>query len=106
MLKEKLPMDFAEPPENFKIARAALHFWEEPCISPEKKRKRSQSFFSSCNLKCVYCQNYEISRDNKGIEISCVTGLLTFLKILYLWVQKILILLIQPHFASMLAEVL
>ena len=33
MLKEKLPMDFAEPLQNFKIARAALHFWEEPCIS-------------------------------------------------------------------------
>lgn len=54
--------------ENFKVARAALHFWEEPCISG--KNGSGAVFFSGCNLRCVYCQNYEISRENKGIEIS------------------------------------
>lgn len=54
--------------EKFKIARAALHFWEEPCISGS--RGSGAVFFSGCNMRCVYCQNYEISRDNKGIEIS------------------------------------
>lgn len=53
---------------KFKVARAALHFWEEPCISGEKGS--GAVFFSGCNLRCVYCQNYEISRENKGIEVS------------------------------------
>ena len=59
---------FCASPEAFKIARAALHFWEEPCISGE--RGSGAVFFSGCNLKCVYCQNFEISRENKGIEVS------------------------------------
>ena len=42
-----------------KIARAALHFWEEPPISGE--RGSGTVFFSACPLKCVYCQNHEIS---------------------------------------------
>ena len=42
-----------------KIARAALHFWEEPCISG--KKGSGTVFFSNCNLKCVFCQNYKIS---------------------------------------------
>lgn len=53
--------------ESFRVARAALHFWEEPCISG--KSGSGTVFFSGCNLRCVYCQNYEISRENKGIEI-------------------------------------
>ena len=53
-----------------KIARAELHMWEEPCISG--KNGSGTVFFSGCNLKCVYCQNYEISRQNNNIgkEIS------------------------------------
>lgn len=45
--------------EKFKIARADLHFWEEPCISG--KNGSGTVFFSGCNLGCVFCQNYEIS---------------------------------------------
>ena len=55
-------------PKDYKIARAALHFWEEPCISGE--RGSGTVFFSGCSLKCVYCQNYEISRECKGRLIS------------------------------------
>ena len=54
--------------KNLKIARAALHFWEEPPISGENGS--GTIFFSGCNLKCVYCQNYEISTGGKGKEIS------------------------------------
>ncbi len=54
--------------ESFRVARSALHFWEEPCISG--KNGSGTVFFSGCNLKCVYCQNYEISIENKGIDIS------------------------------------
>lgn len=53
---------------KFKIARAGLHFWEEPCISGTKGS--GTIFFSGCSLKCVYCQNYQISMDCFGKEIS------------------------------------
>ena len=47
-----------------KIARAALHHWEEPCISGD--RGSGTVFFSGCSLKCVFCQNTEISHGNFG----------------------------------------
>lgn len=50
------------------VARAALHMWEEPCISGTKGS--GTVFFSGCNLHCAFCQNYEISCLNKGQEIS------------------------------------
>lgn len=61
-------LGFCKSPGAFRVARAALHFWEEPCISG--KGGSGTVFFSGCNLKCVYCQNYEISRENKGVEIT------------------------------------
>ncbi len=51
-----------------KIARADLHFWEEPCISG--KNGSGTVFFSGCSLRCVYCQNYEISQGGKGETIT------------------------------------
>lgn len=50
------------------VARAALHYWEEPIISAEKGS--GTVFFSGCNLKCVFCQNYQISNNNFGKPIS------------------------------------
>ena len=49
-------------------ARAALHFWEEPCISGEKGS--GTIFFSGCNLRCVYCQNYQIAEASIKKEIT------------------------------------
>ena len=46
------------------IGSADLHFWEEPCISGE--RGSGAIFFSGCNLRCVFCQNKDISRDPVG----------------------------------------
>jgi putative pyruvate formate lyase activating enzyme len=54
--------------EKIKIARAALHFYEEPCISG--KEGSGTVFFSGCPLGCVFCQNAEISSRRKGREIS------------------------------------
>ena len=54
--------------DKIKIARAALHFWEEPCISGENGS--GTVFFCGCNLKCVFCQNREISRGSSGKEIT------------------------------------
>ena len=58
-----------------KIVRAALHFWEEPCISGVEGMKKSGSgtiFFEGCSLGCVFCQNYEISdgKAEHGVEVS------------------------------------
>lgn len=50
------------------VARAALHFWEEPSISG--KNGSGTVFFSGCSLHCVFCQNEDISTKNKGKEIS------------------------------------
>ena len=50
-----------------KVARAAAHYWEEPCISGDKGS--GTVFFSGCNLRCVYCQNREISFNLKGREL-------------------------------------
>ena len=49
-------------------ARAALHMWEEPCISGGNGS--GTVFFSGCSLRCVYCQNYEIARAERGTEIT------------------------------------
>ncbi len=50
------------------IARAALHMWEEPCISG--KSGSGAVFFSGCNLHCIFCQNQKISGGKAGREIS------------------------------------
>ncbi len=50
------------------VAHASLHLWEEPCISG--KNGAGTVFFSGCNLGCVYCQNYKISRGGFGKEVT------------------------------------
>ena len=51
-----------------RIARAALHFWEEPCLGGD--RGVGAVFFSGCNLGCVYCQNRKISLDRFGRQVT------------------------------------
>ena len=51
-----------------KVAKAMLHFWEEPCISGDCGS--GAVFFSGCSLRCVYCQNYRISAENFGQEVT------------------------------------
>ncbi len=51
-----------------KVAKIAPHYWEEPCISGENGC--GAVFFSGCVLKCVYCQNFEISHENNGYYIT------------------------------------
>ena len=59
---------FCKMPYNPFIARAALHFWEEPCISG--KNGSGTIFFSGCSLRCVFCQNAEISRNKFGRQVN------------------------------------
>ena len=55
---------FCGATDKIKIARCALHFWEEPCISG--KNGSGTVFFSHCTMKCVFCQNYKISHLGNG----------------------------------------
>lgn len=59
---------FCKMPLRPKVARADLHFWEEPSISG--KNGSGTVFFSGCSLSCVYCQNFDISHKCQGKEIS------------------------------------
>ncbi len=59
---------YCQADSTLKIARAALHPWEEPCISGTNGS--GTVFFSGCNLKCVFCQNHTLSHDNFGKEIT------------------------------------
>ncbi len=66
--REKGEKGFCGEGAAVRAARAALHMWEEPCISG--KEGSGTVFFSGCTLGCVYCQNHEISRGQAGKEIS------------------------------------
>ena len=68
---------FCSMSDKVKIARAALHMWEEPCISGEAGS--GTVFFSGCNMKCVYCQNKDISIGGFGKEITVRQLAQTFL---------------------------
>jgi len=59
---------FCQASNKITIAKYYLHKWEEPCITGENGS--GTIFFSYCNLRCLFCQNYEISEFNKGINIS------------------------------------
>lgn len=55
-------------PNSVRLARAALHYWEEPCISG--KSGSGAVFFSGCNLKCIFCQNHDIAIGDIGKEVT------------------------------------
>lgn len=60
--------------KNLKISKVMLHKWEEPIISGcEEGRGSGAIFFSGCNLRCEYCQNYQISHLGQGEEVSVQT---------------------------------
>lgn len=59
---------FCNSGKNIKVAKVSLHHWEEPCISGTNGS--GTIFFSNCNLQCSFCQNYQISTDGLGKEIS------------------------------------
>ena len=63
--------------DKVKIALASLHYFEEPCISGENGS--GTVFFSNCNMSCKFCQNYKISAEGKGKEITIEELANTFL---------------------------
>ena len=66
-------LGFCKASDKVKVALVSTHYFEEPCISGESGENQKGSgtiFFSNCNLRCMFCQNYEISHEGKGVEIT------------------------------------
>jgi len=66
--RENGRLGFCGQTSDMTLARAALHFWEEPCISGTKGS--GAVFFCGCNLRCVFCQNADLSNSKVGRVIS------------------------------------
>lgn len=89
--------------DRLRAAKAYLHLWEEPCISGENGS--GTVFFSGCSLKCVFCQNYRISAENYGAEITTERLAEIFLKLQSLGAHNIN--LVSPtHFVPLVADAL
>ena len=89
--------------DEITVAKAALHFWEEPCISGTNGS--GTVFFSGCPLKCVYCQNAKISRELFGAKVTAPELMRTFDMLIEQGAHNIN--LVSPtHFASRLADIL
>ena len=61
-------LGFCGASEYIKLARASLHHYEEPCISGQNGS--GTVFFSNCSLRCVFCQNHQISQQGSGTEVT------------------------------------
>lgn len=66
--RNKGELGFCRAGNRIKIAKSYLHMWEEPCISGDKGS--GTIFFSNCNLRCLFCQNYYISELENGVDVS------------------------------------
>ena len=86
-----------------RIARAELHKWEEPCLSPNGRS--GTVFFSGCNLGCCFCQNYEISSFHKGFKLTVSELAKTFLRLKDMGAENI-DLVTPTHFVPSIIEAL
>lgn len=98
--REKGNTGFCREDDNIKVAKAYLHLWEEPCISGTKGS--GTVFFTGCNLRCIYCQNHEISLNSKGKTLTQRELADVFLKLMEKGAHNIN--LVTPtHFADKIA---
>ncbi len=65
---EKIGNGYCKMPDQLMAARAALHLWEEPCLSGQNGA--GTVFFTGCSLGCVFCQNRKISQENYGVPVT------------------------------------
>lgn len=67
--REKGEIGYCGQTDKIYVARAALHMWEEPCISG--KEGSGTVFFCGCNLRCIFCQNHKIAlgKDVEGVKL-------------------------------------
>ncbi len=89
--------------EMIKVARAAPHHWEEPCLSGTNGS--GTVFFSGCNLGCVFCQNFDVSHRAFGKEVTDLQLMRIFDSLIEKGVHN-LNLVTPTHFVPMLARVL
>lgn len=90
-------------PDTIRIGHAMLHKWEEPCLSGENGS--GAIFFSGCPLKCVYCQNWELSHNNYGTNVTPEELLRVMRSMVEMGAHNIN--LVTPtHYAAQLAEIL
>lgn len=68
LVDRRYSIGYCQAPYEMVVAKAYLHKWEEPCLVG--KLGSGTIFFTYCNLRCLFCQNYEISTMNYGKEIS------------------------------------
>lgn len=96
-------LGFCKSTNKIKVAHAALHLWEEPCLSG--KNGAGTVFFSGCNLGCVYCQNEKISHGGFGKEVSAKELRLIFERLIEMGAHNIE--LVTPtHFIPQIKEAL
>lgn len=94
---------FCGMPAGFVVARAALHQWEEPCISGQ--HGSGTVFFSGCSLRCVYCQNQQISLGRYGALVTEENLMRMFDRLIEQGAHNLN--LVNPtHYAPMLAKAL
>ena len=94
---------FCGVPDTALVCRAAPHFGEEPCISGT--RGSGAVFFAGCNLRCVFCQNHDISRGEAGEPVSVPELRDIFLRLRDQGVHNIN--LVTPtHYSNVIAEAL
>lgn len=67
-INREIKRGYCNSSNTVSLSRAALHMWEEPCISGANGS--GAIFFAGCNLRCIFCQNHEISFENHGLEVT------------------------------------
>jgi len=87
------------------IRKVMLHKFEEPILTSETENGSGAIFFAGCNLQCVYCQNYDVSHSNKGLEISS-QDLVSIFKKLELAGAGNIDLVTPTHFTNQIIEAL
>lgn len=69
-IERSLTRGFCQAGDKMVISKVMLHYFEEPILTGGENKPSGAIFFAGCNLKCVYCQNYEISHGTNGKEVT------------------------------------
>ena len=69
-INRSISSGFCLSPNHLVVSKVMLHHFEEPILTAENEKGRGAIFLSGCNMRCVYCQNYEISHKIVGEKVS------------------------------------
>ena len=104
-VERSLSSGFCQTGEKMVISKVMLHYFEEPILTGGENKPSGAIFFAGCNLKCVYCQNYEISHGSKGKEVTKEEFIEIIKKLESMGAENI-DLVTPTHYASQIAEAL